>query len=239
MSNHEMDPGKFKQDMGALAFGSVLNAAARDYKELLVAQGASKQAAPHAVMNMEQLEDDPELQRLHHERLAALKKEAEKRTEMSRKGHGEYNEVGEGDFIAQLTGSKLSVCHFAHKEFERCKIIDKHLKCLCKKYFTTKFFKVDVEKTPFFVTKLKIKVLPAMVFFRDGVAYDRVVGFEELGGKDDFETRVLENRMLAAGVIEPQDQQPDEEAQNEFDAKRSVYSRKLTLGSDDEDSDFD
>ena len=74
---------------------------------------------------------------------------------------------------------------------------------------------------------------------REGVAYDRVVGFEELGGKDDFETSALESRMLVAGIVEPKVIQPDQEAQNEFDAKRSVYSRPLQLGSDDEDSDFD
>ena len=34
MSNHAMDPNKFKQDMGALAFGGALHAAASDYKQV-------------------------------------------------------------------------------------------------------------------------------------------------------------------------------------------------------------
>lgn len=43
---------------------------------------------------------------------------------------------------------------------------------------------------PFFTVKLGIKVLPCIVAFKGGVTVDRVVGFEELGGKDDFATAV-------------------------------------------------
>ena len=32
----------------------------------------------------------------------------------------------------------------------------------------------------FFVTKLQVQVLPALIFFRNGVAFDRIVGFAEL-----------------------------------------------------------
>ena len=41
---------------------------------------------------------------------------------MTRKGHGEYSMVEEGDFLAEVTGSKLAVCHFCHDEFVRCKV---------------------------------------------------------------------------------------------------------------------
>ena len=50
-------------------------------------------------------------------------------------------------------------------------------------------------------TKLNVKVLPCIIFFRNGVAYDRIVGFEELGAKDDFPTSRLENMLLTAGII--------------------------------------
>lgn len=35
---------------------------------------------------------------------------------------------------------------------------------------------------------------------RDGVAVDRIIGFQELGGVDDFTTKALENRLLKAGT---------------------------------------
>lgn len=34
----------------------------------------------------------------------------------------------------------------------------------------------DAQDAPFFVTKLNVKVLPCLVFFCDGKAYDRIVG---------------------------------------------------------------
>ena len=44
-------------------------------------------------VNVDDLLDDPELERLHAERLAAMQKEAEKRLVLQRKGHGESQEV--------------------------------------------------------------------------------------------------------------------------------------------------
>jgi hypothetical protein len=91
---------------------------------------------------------DPELEKLHAERIAALKvpgpsfcfdtyesaafifllkmspmqqKEAEKREVLKRQGHGEYREITEGDFLGEVTGSEKVICHFYHREFYRCK----------------------------------------------------------------------------------------------------------------------
>ena len=55
------------------------------------------EAAPqvsHIDVDVDDLLDDPELERLHAERLAAMHKEAEKRAALQRKGHGELQEVG-------------------------------------------------------------------------------------------------------------------------------------------------
>ena len=73
-----------------------------------------------------------------------------------------------------------------------------------------------MENVPFLVTKLGIKVLPAVFMFIDGVSKDRldlsssqsivcltpcrIVGFEELGNQDDFSTSVLESRLLRTGT---------------------------------------
>ena len=37
--------------------------------------------------------------------------------------------------------------------------------------------------------------------FDDGIAFDRIVGFEELGDKDDFPTMALTRRLVKSGVI--------------------------------------
>eukprot|EP00850_Spirogloea_muscicola_P020638 SM000222S06979 [mRNA] locus=s222:118508:120854:+ [translate_table: standard] len=224
-----MDADGFRSRMSDLNFGAVMAAAARDYQQDML---AAEQARPpsHDEVDLGDLLDDPELEKLHAERLAALKRETEKRQAMQRKGHGEYREVLEGDFLEEVTGSESVVCHFYHQGFLRCKVMDKHLSALATTYINTKFIKVDVENAPFFVTKLAIKVLPCVVLFKNGVAIDRVVGFDELGGKDDFATAALERRLSRQGCIVPL--KKDEE-EKERSARRSVRSTRT----DESDSD--
>ena len=38
---------------------------------------------------------------------------------------GTYEEVAEGDFLGIVTSTERVVCHFFHREFERCRIMDK------------------------------------------------------------------------------------------------------------------
>lgn len=67
-------------------------------QEMLKAQAAQSRA-DHQQVNIDDLLDDPELERLHAERLYALQKEAERRLVLQQKGHGEYQEVEEGQFL--------------------------------------------------------------------------------------------------------------------------------------------
>ena len=53
----------------------------------------------HQDVDIDDLLDDPELERLHAERLYALQKEVEKRVKLQQKGHGELQEVEEGQFL--------------------------------------------------------------------------------------------------------------------------------------------
>ena len=69
----------------------VLSASAAASQEMLAADQAGA-AAPRDV-DIDDLLDDPELERLHAERLASLQREAEKRAVLQRKGHGELQEV--------------------------------------------------------------------------------------------------------------------------------------------------
>ena len=61
--------------------------------------------------------------------------------------------------------------------------------------------RLDAEKAPFFINKLAIKVLPTMITFIDGVKSDEIVGFEELGGQDDFPTINLTRRLVRTGIL--------------------------------------
>ena len=64
----------------------------RMLQEMLSEQGGLSHSS-HCDVDVDDLLDDPELERLHAERLAAMQKEAEKRVQLQRKGHGELQEV--------------------------------------------------------------------------------------------------------------------------------------------------
>lgn len=98
---------------------------------------------------------------------------------------------------------------------------------------------VHVQDAPFFSVKLGIKVLPCVVMFVNGVAVDRIVGFDGLGTKDDFPTAALETILLKFGVITREASAEDEESEQLAEhVRRSVIQGRRQLGSDDEDSDF-
>ncbi|XP_020571586.1 thioredoxin domain-containing protein PLP3A-like [Phalaenopsis equestris] len=192
------------------------------------------QTSSHAAtdeVDLDELLDDPELEKLHAERIAALKKEAEKREVLKRQGHGEYREITEADFLGEVTGSQKVICHFYHREFYRCKIMDKHLKALAPIHFDTKFIKLDAENAPFFVKKLAIKTLPCVVLFRNGIGFDRLVGFQDLGSKDDFTSGALEHLFKRKGIIDERKGDNDEDAEEETGNSRSIRA-STNAGSD-------
>ncbi|KAJ4822968.1 Thioredoxin domain-containing protein plp3b [Turnera subulata] len=234
-----MDPDSVKSTLSNLAFGNVMAAAARDYqKELLAQEKAQTSSSNNQEVDLDELMDvsslDPELEKLHADRIAALKvKEAEKREALKRQGHGEYREITEGDFLGEVTGSEKVICHFYHKEFYRCKIVDKHLKALASRHLDTKFLKLDAENAPFFVAKLGIKTLPCVILFRKGIAVDRLVGFQDLGGKDDFSTRALEILLIKKGIISEKKADEDDEDEYPESVRRTVKSSMAS----DSDSD--
>lgn len=99
-----------------------------------------------------------------------------------------------------VTKLKRTVVHFYHKDFQRCKIIDKHLKLLCQQFPQTQFLYINAEKSPFFIQKLAIRTLPTLCIFIDGVMKDKVLGFDGLSG-DEFLTWELAARLAQTGVI--------------------------------------
>ena len=135
-------------------------------------------------------------------RMAEFREVKKKEQQVQIHGHGEYSEIVEEEFLPTTTRSKHVVCHFYHRDFERCLIVDKHLHRLAPDHSSTRFVKINAEKSPFFVAKLAIRMLPTIVIFREGFAVDRIVGFEELGGKDDFSTLEMAKRLYKAGAIE-------------------------------------
>ena len=80
---------------------------------MLESQKSQRQSG-HQQVDIDDLLDDPELERLHAERVYALQKEAERRMAMQQKGHGEYQEVEEGQFLQASAEVLLDIAALTH-----------------------------------------------------------------------------------------------------------------------------
>jgi hypothetical protein len=146
--------------------------------------------------------DEDDLERIREKRLAEMKKLNEQRAQWRRLGHGQYQLLtSEKEFFDAAKASEHLICHFYRNSTMRCKIIDRHLELLAPKHVETRFVRIDAEKSPFLVQKLRVVVLPTIALVRKGKVADYVVGFDDLGGEDDFPTEVLEWRIACQGMI--------------------------------------
>jgi hypothetical protein len=184
--------------------------------------------------------EDYELRLIKEARLKQIKNAHKEKLENMGKGHGQFREIVQDEFIANVTSSPVVVCMFFHRDFPRCTIMEHHLQKLAQRHIETKFVKINAEKAPFFVEKVRdknihsfttfawststgmklkiiailfdlsfpnlqlmIRTMPTVVIFSDGVAIDKILGFEGLadampeGQEDSWPTIVLA-RLLAA-----------------------------------------
>ncbi|PVD33790.1 hypothetical protein C0Q70_05051 [Pomacea canaliculata] len=170
---------------------------------------------------------------IRESRLEELKLQSEQFHNMKERDHGEYTLLqDEKKFLEQTTTEQKCVVHFFHSDFRRCAIVDSHLEKLAKKYFETKFSRINVEVAKFLVNKLKIQVLPAIICFNKGIVVDRIIGFEDFGNSDDFRTEVLERRLAESNTIKlPGDK--DHRKTTVLGAQR--HSKKDDSSSDDDE----
>jgi len=177
-------------------------------------------------------EDDFDMSSFRERRLEELRRELEKSKALKESDHGRYTELKhEKDVINETAKEKLCVIHFSHRDFRRCRIMDKHMETLASRYFRTRFIKVDVANVPFLVEKLKVQVLPCLVCFVDGVTKDRLIGFEELGNNDNFSTASLEIRLKQSGAIV--------DDTTSYSSQASSFRRPGLGAADEDDLDID
>ena len=146
--------------------------------------------------------DEDDIEDLRRKRMQQMKKAQDQKREWMQLGHGKYEEIPEEkEFFDVSKKSKNVVCHFYRDSTFRCKIVDKHLEILAPKHIECRFVKINAEKCPFLTQRLKIRVIPTLLITRDAKTVDYIVGFDDLGGKDDFSTEMMEWRIAKADVI--------------------------------------
>ncbi|CAO2187652.1 unnamed protein product [Urochloa humidicola] len=168
-------------------------------KQVLSAAKAVEEKLDEEIAALDRLDPD-DIEALRERRIQQMRRAAERRAKWRAMGHGEYTEVPEKEFFAAAKASERLVCHF-YRDNWPCKVLDKHLSILAKQHVETRFIKVHAEKAPFLTEKLRIVVLPTLAIVKNGKVEDYVVGFDELGGKDDFSTDDLEERLAKSQVI--------------------------------------
>ena len=193
---------------------------------------------------MDELEDggDSALLNLRDKRLAEMKRAQSEKIDNLQKGHGRYAEICQDDFLKDVLASKWAIVHFYHADFERCKIIDHHLSILAPQHVEARFCKIDANKSPFFVQKLQVQVMPTVVLFKDGVAFGRLVGFDGLteglakGKENEFKTEALAQWLGEAGIIKYEAQATEAEIEKFTWAGARAAAM---VGFNDNDDDYD
>ena len=149
-------------------------------------------------------ENDPAMTHLREARIQQLASDLARLKSLRSEGYGSYNDIkDEKDLLEITTSHRRCIVHFHKTDFNRCRIMDGHLKTIAEEHLEARVVRIKVEHAPFLVTKLNVKVLPCVIAFVDGVSVDRVVGFEGLGyGEDTFRTKDLEQRLVQVGALE-------------------------------------
>ena len=176
-------------------------------------------------------EIDSEEERIMQQEMEKMRKTAEsKREDMAKRvkteKYGNYTEIIETEFLDTMLKNDKVVCHFYHKDFERCKIIDKHLQIIAQQHRETLFVKINAEKTPFFTAKLNVRVLPTIILFVKGKSIHRFIGFQDFGMNDDFPTINLARQLVIFKMIE-----------GKTKAERGEISIRKTKKDDSDDDD--
>eukprot|EP00551_Chaetoceros_affinis_P014208 CAMPEP_0203691304 /NCGR_PEP_ID=MMETSP0091-20130426/3634_1 /ASSEMBLY_ACC=CAM_ASM_001089 /TAXON_ID=426623 /ORGANISM="Chaetoceros affinis, Strain CCMP159" /LENGTH=326 /DNA_ID=CAMNT_0050561765 /DNA_START=11 /DNA_END=987 /DNA_ORIENTATION=+ len=164
-------------------------------------------------------DSNAELEAIRERRIREMREMQMKKAEQKSLGHGEVRTITQDEFLPECTGkSEWVAVHFFHKEFNRCTIMDHHLKLIAPKHLSCKFLRMDAEKAPFFIHKLCIKTLPTLIVFREGKNVERLTGFEGLiidpSEPDKWHTGRLEQWLASTGAI--QYKVPTEEIKEEM-----------------------
>lgn len=170
-------------------------------QQVLEAARVAEDQIDAEIARLEKMDDD-DLEGIRQRRLAQMKKAEEKKKEWLQLGHGEYSELAnEPEFFDACKKSEHVVVHFYRQATFRCSIVDKHLSALAIKHPETRFLKISVDKAPFLCERMKIRVLPTIVCFKDFQSVDYIIGFDSLGGHDEFSTEMMAWRIAQKGTL--------------------------------------
>jgi len=187
--------------------------------------------------------DEDDIEKMREIRKRRLKAEAERKHKLRQQGHGEYTEIsGDKEFFAALKNCPAAAIHFYRPATERCRIMDKHMGILAKQYVEAKFIKINAEKCPYVCEKLQIWCLPSVVLVKEGKTNYTMVGFNDMGCEDEFETNEMAFVLGKHGIIKYKGPDPEDKEQIPRGGKRRGFNKQQKSSfrqREDSDSDLD
>ena len=164
-------------------------------------------------------EENEELAAIRQARIAQLKQQQSQHATNMSLGHGSLRTIKESEFLSECTGSsKYVIVHYFNDEFERCKIMDFHLKIIAEAHVEAKFLRMDASKAPFFVAKFQVRTLPSLFIYEEGKEIGRLTGFDGLAlnpkKPDEWHTGRLQEWLSETGAIRYE--KPSEEIAEEM-----------------------
>lgn len=217
---------------------------------LLKVLDEKEKALDEKLKEMEKMDED-DFERLREKRKAQMIKAQQVRQRNMLNGHGRYMELSDQkEFFEAVKASKMVVIHFYRSATWRCQIVDRHLEQLAQEHLETRFVKINAEKSPFLVERLNIVMLPSILCSRDGKTEHTIIGFDEMGGNDEFPTENLAYVLAKYKVLnydgpEPETVQEDgniaHKGVNSIDMRRSAIREGANErnGGGDSDDDLD
>lgn len=94
---------------------------------------------------------------------------------------------------------------------------------------------INAEKSPFLTEKLKIWMLPTLALIKNEKVEDYVVGFQDLGNSDEFETELLAERLAKSEMIDYDFPRLRPQQATQAKVRKGGFQKTES----DEDSDFD
>ncbi|CCW70467.1 unnamed protein product [Phytomonas sp. Hart1] len=133
-------------------------------------------------------DEDLELIELRRTRMEKMKLLCDQEAIWRSKQHGQYREIDQDDFfnvvVREKGGSDQCCINFYHKDFETCKVMDRRLSELAQMTLSIRFVKIDAERAPFLVDRLRITTLPCLLLFKNDICVDRILGFSGCTSED-------------------------------------------------------
>jgi hypothetical protein len=190
-----------------------------------------------------------DLEELRRKRLESMQTAHAARKSYLERGHGVVNDLDdERAFFDKMKGEDKMIVHFYRPSSWPCEVMAKHLEVVAQKHVETLVCRINAEKSPFLTERLKIWMLPTLCLVRNTQVTDYIVGFDDVGGSDDFPTEHLRLVLASKGLINYEGGDNDVDA-NPRAGKKPVNvveksnnlrrGSKMALNSDDESSDFD